>query len=775
MILATPSSAETRGFRCNNLHERGSDTSPDEARIGEISSLAFSEKGGEHQAAPKIQVADVREDSEGEHFVGQAHSERSVELPLRPLAPSDSERWTGVFRNLENKADNEKTDQSMQSLSSGESDRGALGSRPPTEQLLKSCFKRESTKKGGGVTRRRIRGLWDEGQADLFSLLRETTLQLILSFLSMQDIGSLSGVSNRWRALALDPSCWKDVDATDFVAVRYRRLAKFSDAARKTSEALSHCLRKFSPEKLSIRSIKEMLSPDYLPAMSGLRQLVLTDYLSLSDTHVHVMLLSASDLVAKGRTKNTNSIRKLVLDNCPLLTNSSLRSIATQCRQLEELSIRGCAGISDVTPLRELFKTDSDQISSQRSLRATVIAPPKLATTPTRPAPSSGLASLFSPPPPAHPLTEDITKANHLTSLFDPPVAKASSSSTTQPTGLASFFESPSAPPPSEKELSKPSGLAALFDPPSAPSHVAKAPQKSSGLASLFELPGASSEPPKSSGFASFFEAPSAAASSRKPSGLASLFTPAAMDSVGNGTFSGQSCMNPGGQLAFLDFSHTSVTAPALVSVVEAMPGGIALKSLEMKGSGESWTDAAVSSLSSCHFKAFDICCSNLKAGSNCLTDLGFRSLALNECEKLSISGQKGIKIGALTKALSSAQKLQSLDVESCTSLFQGDEPSTAGMVFALQNSSSLEYVNIARCFSDETTAESSPQVLKEDEERGRLFIDAICNSASRWTLRELDLRWCWFVTASEVAKVRRACPKLERLHLLGTRCNEVI
>jgi len=594
---------------------------------------------------------------------------------------------------------------------------------------LKSSLKQRSQVKPRGATRRRIRGLWMEGESDQFSLLHDSTLQHILSYLAMNDIVSLSFVSNRWRQLSLHPSCWKHVDATEFLAMAQRRLkAPPKDAAKKIAPALRGYLEKYSPESLTIRSIQELLNPeDYLPSVNGLCELVLTRFQALSDTHVHVMLLSASELEVRARSKSSSSIRKLALEYCPLLTNGSLRSIASQCRQLEEVSLCGCANISDISSLRPLLKintvTDASSAKGEKSGIQALFAPPPAAPPNKQP---SHLASLFAPQPPVSQSMNSSANASQLASMFQAPASTGSfSSSDTASTGLFSLFDNPG-----EKA----------------------APKQSSGLASLFEpvdstRPGEKLEP-KQPGLASLFEPPKTSGTSFSISNLSSTTT-----------------ITVGGLLTRLDFSFTSLKAASFVNMVESKPGKIALESLLVRGSGESWADDRIGVLSSCPWRCIDICCSDLKLGSNRLTDEGFRVLDLKQCVKLSIAGQKGIHIASLARALNTAKKLQSLDAEQCSSLFMGDEASTVMMVHSVQNSTTLKYVNVAGCFSNEERAGDT----------GKRFLQAICTSASRWTLRELDLRHCWFVTASEVAKVRRACPRLERLHLFGTRCNEVI
>ncbi|KAL7579863.1 hypothetical protein ACA910_004874 [Epithemia clementina (nom. ined.)] len=549
---------------------------------------------------------------------------------------------------------------------------GLFNSPMNTDLKTRSAMKNISKK----APKRRVQWQWNESSLDSFSNLSDPTLQRILSFLTMKDIVALSYVSSRWRFLALQPACWENVDATDFVqATHFHVDDSTSNAAKRTADILASRLRSYAPKKLTIRSIGNRIQPDsYLPSISGLGELALSEFNELSDTHVHVMLLSSSALVAQARSKISNSLRKLILEDCPLVTNSTVRSIGSLCRELEYLSLSGCHGVSDVMPLRDMFR--SIEIETTNVLKKINLPP-------------ASLHSMFLPPKP--------------------------SLNVVSPCNAAAV------------------GLASLFAPPGDPVKAAQRPHQPSGLSSLFHPPGASKASPD-----------------------------LARASV------------VGGQLSGLNLSRTSVTAAALVDAIRATRGNVVLESLEMRGSGESWTDSLLEKLGSCRFKVLDISCTDLKSGSTGVTDMGIRSLSKTKLEKLCLSGQKGINPGLVSQILSAAPMLHSLDIAACPTLFKGDTGTVPGVAVALKETRILEYINLSRCFADEAKAGSSPQVLKADEEKGKMLVDALCTSPSRWTLKELDLSWCWFVTAMEVAKVRTACPNLERMHLLGTRCNQI-
>ena len=551
---------------------------------------------------------------------------------------------------------------------------GGASSLESSFHPVPSAIKTNHTTKSKSIPKRRVQWRWNEASADSFSKLCDSTLHVVISFLSMNDIVTLSAVSSRWRFLALQPECWKNVDATDFVRSTYLRVG----SAEKAGVMLSKRLKPFSPDKLIIRAIGQCLKPESIPSINGLSELALTEFHQLSDTHVHVLLLSSSVLIAQMRSKISNSLRKLVLEDCHLITNASVRSIGSQCRQLEHLSLRGCARVDNILPLRDMFHiqqvyadSSSTHFGTRPSLQS-MFVPPTMAAAKLAPseASSTGLASLFGPPPSTAPA----------------PVLQA-----TSPKNALG-------------------GLASLFAPP--------------------------------------VEAASLSVSKRVQ-------------------------IRSSGKLVSLNISKTGVIAAALLDAFPEPNAGVALELLEMKGRGESWNDRMLEKLGSSHLKVLDIGCADTIKGSFGVTDKGIRTLSHVQLERLCLSGQKGIRSGFLAHIFESAPKLRSLNVAGCPALFIGD---AKNMATALQQKSrTLEYINISRCFSSEVEAGSSSHILKSDEERGQVFLDAVCKSVSRRTLRELDLSWCWFVTAVEVANVRKACPGLQRMHLIGTRCNQVV
>lgn len=168
----------------------------------------------------------------------------------------------------------------------------------------------------------------------------------MFSFLNMKDTITASQVCQRWKHCTESATLWENVEATEFVQVTFQqqlvdcRNSTKDDAKQATSQALLHYLKPHlsTMKSLAIRSIGHALDAStFLPTLtSSLRELTLTGYANLSDTHVHVMFLSC-----KG-----NALQKLILDECPLLTNATVESLARHCASLKELSVKGCPNIT---------------------------------------------------------------------------------------------------------------------------------------------------------------------------------------------------------------------------------------------------------------------------------------------------------------------------------------------------------------------------------------------------------------------------------------------
>lgn len=654
----------------------------------------------------------------------------------------------------------------------------------PTKPGLKSALKKNSQvnrSKNNGSSRRRVRGLWGETPSNEFSKFREAILKQILSYLSMDDICNLSATSRRWWTLVNHPSCWKNVDATDFVIRTYRTVSNFvEDPASRTGAALKHRLRNRTPDKLTIRSIHNRLDPDtYLPSTASLRELTLSEFTNLTDTHVHVMLLSSAVVASQVRMKSSIAIRKLCLENCPLLTNGALRSIASQCTLLEELSISGCQRVSDVKELGILFRaaeieapgslsqqsfaTDSaldysagQSLESDRASRAqlsTLFGPETSQQRLPKEDRRSNLSALFAPPPATTvDTTQSEAQSSHGLSFAPPPTTRQTPTETpteSSSSGLSSLFES-----------TQPTTFAISQN-----SHNSTSSSDDSPLFSLSRMFAPQPKPNETK-----------SVEYQMPNGdLSSLFATSATSTPSANNNNKLMSASAKGNLTSLDLSGTSVTAGAFHEALWKVEGKAEFESLKMNGSGESWQESFFEELSLKSCKVLDVGCADCRTGSKSLAAFGGQqSASCTEIEYLDLSGHKRFRARALADFLLSARKLCALKLEGCVGIFSDKLEHFTMFLSAMKGSPCLSYISISRCFSDEHQAEFAGDVLNEDEERGKRVLDAICTGLSRHTIQELDMSWCWFATASEVAQIRRQCPRLRRLHLVGTRCNAI-
>lgn len=290
-----------------------------------------------------------------------------------------------------------------------------VGSLATSKPVLKSALRSGSKGKRIANTKRRVRGLWNEHCGCLFSALHDDALVFILSHLSVTELCRASMVCRRWRHItARVEQSWVRVDVTDFVHDVFRHFEIQGAAAERAQEeaslALSNKLQKHSLEALTIRSIEHRLALDsFLPKLKDLQELTLTGFADLSDIHVHAMLLSNHVADVQARSRKGNMLRKLCLEQCPLLTNATVRSIALTCPNLQSLSLRGNRQIDSVQALQECWKVE--------------VLPLKIPTVQS----TSSIQSLFSPPPTQTRSTSTLTSssepcaASALSSLFGPP------------------------------------------------------------------------------------------------------------------------------------------------------------------------------------------------------------------------------------------------------------------------------------------------------------------------------------------------------------------
>jgi hypothetical protein len=313
---------------------------------------------------------------------------------------------------------------------SSSSTSGSTISSPPSSSLRRRRLHRHRHRPSTG---RRVHGLWSNNDEtttstnNYFELLRDDTLSSILDFLNLADLCRAGMVGRQWKYLVHNnnqsessSSLWKRVDATEFVEKAFETFSKRrtssagDDASKLTGQALERILQPHKPNTLVIRNIQDRLSADhYLPSISSLQELTLTHFNNLTDTHVHVMMLMTLNHhhhhLQKQNPHANELLRVLALEDCSLLTNASIRSIATKCTSLETVSLRGNVQIDDIKPLADLLVTTTKDHQPTLSMM--------FSPTPKSPPPAL-FNSLFMPPPP-RPSSPPASKT--LQSLFAPP------------------------------------------------------------------------------------------------------------------------------------------------------------------------------------------------------------------------------------------------------------------------------------------------------------------------------------------------------------------
>ena len=429
-------------------------------------------------------------------------------------------------------------------------------------------------------TPRRVKGLWnddDRASISVASSLHDNIWLSIMEYLAMDDLCRVAGVCRRWRYMSSMDQLWKRVDATDFVhqtfqlAMGSKKSAKdIVQAQETTSQALRSKLEKFTPESLTIRSIDHCLGPDsYLPSIKGLQELTLSGFANLTDIHVHVILLSHSAILnanpgsnnmlgrgtkphAKARIKvfdsPGNSIRKLCLEDCPLLTNATVRSIAATCPNLQELSVRGNTQIDSVAELSNLWKVATKEELSQ--VFPTIPAKSSIVESQKT---SSSLHCLFSP---GKPSVAPIASSAPFNSRPVPAIPKGTSGPAAQ---LSSLFANPTAVPsttPHRPSIETAAALSSLFTPPAGPV---------------------------------------------KPSAPRTIFAPQR-----SGSFSSTTTAKLPGKLCQIDLSRTKVTPESLLASWKAAlrsaggsgPTKVQIESLAMRDTGSPWDKQTLTQLS---------------------------------------------------------------------------------------------------------------------------------------------------------------------------------
>lgn len=256
-------------------------------------------------------------------------------------------------------------------------------------QQLRSALKTSTASRTRiAPSRRRIR--WETEHEDPFADLNDSLLSHIFGYLDVLDVTRASGVCQRFCSVGV-LSSHRTLNVSSWVQQVYGK----TKSALTTSALLQKKLEGCKPQVLVLEDVGEALWPDtFLPSLIGLKELRIRGWKLLSDTHVHVCLLS---------TGKKCQLQKLALENCPELTNACLRSIATNCPQLRELSLQGCPQINDLTHLKTAWKVQAPLLPDVLSLSSVPTLTPSLQSMFQRPpvmqpaASSSPLTSLFAP------------------------------------------------------------------------------------------------------------------------------------------------------------------------------------------------------------------------------------------------------------------------------------------------------------------------------------------------------------------------------------------
>lgn len=277
-------------------------------------------------------------------------------------------------------------------------------SKSPVSSAQKGVVVRASTE-------RRVRGLWNDVtsadptkvDASFWSKLRDETMVDIFQYLNLADLIKVGMVSNRYRSIIKqEKSLWRSVNASEFVARTHKHYLSIGENKKKLAQArvgreLDRIFQEYhTPIYLVIQDIHDFLSADDLPSLTGLEELTLTHFDSLSDTHVHVLLLMIHNSGLLPKKNPPKPLRKLSLEHCPKLSDGCLRSIASQASSLQSLSLKGCQGITKVDPVLSLLSSKAQIIPDRTGPSPSSLDGSLSATTGIL-----GLSSLFLGGPPA--------------------------------------------------------------------------------------------------------------------------------------------------------------------------------------------------------------------------------------------------------------------------------------------------------------------------------------------------------------------------------------
>ncbi|CAB9502045.1 LRR [Seminavis robusta] len=616
-----------------------------------------------------------------------------------------------------------------------------LASALKTTSLISGADGTGSNKKKGRHqrTKRRIRGIWGGDDSTLFSQLHDETILLIMKNFSMKDLCVASMVCQRWKHLALHQDSWKRIDATEFVQAAHDYYAKMDcntdnsdgkiDPPKSTSKALAAHVEKFTPLSLSIHSIHNRLSPDnFLSSLPSLQELTLTAFAELTDTHVHVLLLSCV-------SKRSCNLRKLALEQCPRLTNATVQSIGKLCSELEELSLAGNSNITDLAPLSDLW------VLTTKPSPPVAAAPKRVAASPA----AASMFSLFSPPPPPPPKPS-------LADMFQPPRP----STPTSTSSLQSLFAPPGESPPRSANV-----IRILPQPLSKKNSKIKQPAK---LALInVSNTGVTAK--------SLIAAWKAAVPSGKIVRLAHLLM--------NGT--GETWKD----------THLRDIADLLDLVkLESLDIGCRNSSSRtVTDSGLAWLVQGAESVTSNKAPLSSLVRLNLSGhqslSGTCIANTiapaqgRLEELTLKDCKGLSVQSANVAKdlasIDTLAKAISSLTVRETNEKDAAG----GKGLRRLSLAGCFSNQCLLQRNNNKKMHEETIGSillESlGPQTTKKGGKATKQHDNLLSCSTASTTLVELDLTGCWFVTPSHVASLRERCPRLHKIHLDGTRAMQAM
>ena len=610
---------------------------------------------------------------------------------------------------------------------------------------IKSAMKRPeegSKKKTKGKnyrTRRRIRGLWNDDTNCHFSELHDETMLKIMSYLNMKDLCITSMVCQRWKHLSLHQNSWKRIDATEFVVQAHRYYSvkeglPQAKAAKMTSLALVKRTERYTPFSLSIHSIGKCLSADnFLSSLPGLQELSLTSFSELTDTHIHVLLLSSSCLKngvhAANRSKRSCVLRKLVLEYCPRLTDATVQSIGRLCPDLEELSLFGCPHIKDLTALQDLWTLCHKPVPKAKvtpsPLTSLFPLPPgeSPATPPSKPPPpslvNSNLTSLFGGPPPSTPPQSSTPPTSSaLTNLFAPP---GHSPLRTQAVVTLSRPLSKG------RDQKTPGSLARI--------NISNTGVTAEALIDALKHVGSSS--------------------SSSSVQLGHLIMAGSGESWNDSLLKELAHILNMQKLQVLDISCSKVEDSSTSAVTDVGLNSILEKAANLK---------------ELHLMGH----AGLSLGDILLQHtISFMPTLVN-LQKLNLDGCKGISAKSTTNPMTDLKRIDALSNALGSMTLQGNS-----------SSNTLRCLSLAHCFSNQEQLQGNPDLLAHEECLGQELLKSLTNAGSKKkcktgntnnsvcnasTLRELDLRGNWFVTTEDVKKLRHCCPEIETIHLKGTR-----